>query len=156
MWQALIAVLATDMASASVVLFQILYAVAAVLVYVSLQKLNERRKQRADDKLQHKYSRQKEQPEVQYRGDSANDSVGSIPDSARVKGAAAKSNAQPTVPESVFTPEPSMLELPTLPCDWQIKPEQLVISKRPDGNPWELGTGAFGKVSQMHRPVLPC
>ena len=135
------------MASASVILFQLLYAVAAILVYVFVQKLNERRKQRADDKLQHRYTRQKEQPEVQYRGDSAKDSVGSISDSARTKSAAARSHAQPTVPESVFTPEPSMLELPTLPCDWQIQTEQLVISKRPDGTPWELGTGAFGKVS---------
>ena len=135
------------MASASVVLFQVLYAVAAILVYVFVQKLNEKRKQRADDKLQHKYNRQKEQPEVQYRGDSAKDSVGSIHDSARIKGLAAGSNVQPTVPESVFIPEPSMLELPTLPCDWEIKPEQLVLSKRPDGTPWELGTGAFGKVS---------
>ena len=135
------------MASASVVLFQVLYAAAAILVYISLQKLNERRKQRAGHKLQHKYNRQIEQPEVQYRGDSAKDSVGSITDSARIKGTAARSNAQPTVPESVFTPEPSMLELPKLPCDWDIKPEQLVISKRPDGTPWELGTGAFGKVS---------
>lgn len=135
------------MASASVVLFQILYATAAILVYVSLQKLNEKRKQRAGDNLQHKYILQKEQLEVQYRGDSANDSAGSIHDSARLKGAAAGSNAQPTVPESVFTPAPSMLELPTLPCDWEIKPEQLVMLKRPDGTPWELGTGAFGKVS---------
>lgn len=144
------------MASALFVVFQILYAVAAILVYVFLQKLNKKRQQKGGDKLQHKYNRQKEQPEVQYRGDSATDSVGVIPEYARVKGSAARSDAQhlqPTVPESMFTPEASMLELPLLPCDWEITPEQLVLSKRPDGSPWELGTGAFGKVSCC---MLPC
>ena len=139
------------MASLSVVLFQILYPFAAILVYVFLQKLNEKRKQKARDELQLKLDRQKEQqPEVQYRGDSATDSVGALPESSRIKDSAAHYDVQqlqPTLPQSVFKPEPTMLELPSLPYDWEIKPEQLVISKRPDGSPWELGTGAFGKVS---------
>lgn len=139
-----------DMASASAVALQILYALAAILLYIAVQKLIEQRKQKSGRKLQHQRDRQKDQqPEVQYRGDSATDSVGASLEHAQVKGSA-KSYAQllqPTLPESVFTPEPSMLELPSLPCDWEIKPEQLVILKRPDGSPWELGTGAFGKVS---------
>ncbi|KAL3141044.1 hypothetical protein ABBQ32_005555 [Trebouxia sp. C0010 RCD-2024] len=138
------------MAGASAVVFQILYAVAAILSYIAVQKFIEQRKQKSGGKLQHQRDRQKEQqPEVQYRGDSATDSVGASPEHAQLKGSAAKSYAQllqPTLPESVFTPEPSMLELPFLPCDWEITPEQMVILKRPDGSPWELGTGAFGKV----------
>lgn len=147
------------MASASAVVCQILYAAAAILVYIALQKLNEQRKQKVSHKLQQQSDRQKDQqPEVQYRGDSATDSVGASPEHAHLKGSAAKPHAQrlqPTIPESVFTPEPSMLELPSLPCDWEIKPEQLVILKRPDGSPWELGTGAFGKVSPFLNMVVP-
>ena len=149
-----IAPLRQDMASASTVVFQILYAVAAILVYIAVQKLIEQRKQKVGRKLQHYRERQKDQqPEVQYRGDSATDSVGARPEHAHLKGSAAKPDAQllqPALPESVFTPEPSMLELPSLPYDWEIKPEQLVILKRPDGSPWELGTGAFGKVSSSY------
>ena len=47
----------------------------------------------------------------------------------------------------LFVPEPSMLELPSLPSDWAIRPEQIEIARRPNGAPWELGTGAFGRVS---------
>ena len=148
-----------DMASLSVVLFQILYPFAAILLYVFLQKLNEERKQKARNELQLKLDRQKEQqPEVQYRGDSATDSVGALPENSRVKDSAARYNGQqqqPTLPQSVFKPEPTMLELPSLPHDWEVQPEQLVISKRPDGSPWELGTGAFGKVSCCRANLVP-
>lgn len=147
------------MVSASVVLFQILYALAAILVYVALQNLNAKRKQKVTDKLQHKGTRQKEQPEVQYRGDSATDSVGAVTDNAHLKGSTGRSDGQrlqPTGPESVFTPQPPMLELPTLPSDWEITSDQLVIAKRPDGTPWELGTGAFGKVSCWQCTPLCC
>ena len=31
--------------------------------------------------------------------------------------------------------------------DWEIKPEDIEICKRPDGSDWRLGEGAFGTVS---------
>ena len=38
--------------------------------------------------------------------------------------------------------------LPNMPWhDWEIAEDDVVIDKRPDGSDWELGTGAFGKVS---------
>ena len=37
--------------------------------------------------------------------------------------------------------------LPTVPWnDWQIREEDIVIDKRPDGSDWQLGSGAFGKA----------
>lgn len=42
----------------------------------------------------------------------------------------------------------STIELPPLPwSDWEIPAEQIAICKREDGSDWELGSGAFGKVS---------
>ena len=140
------------MASASAVAIQLVYAVAAVLAYILLEKLNDRRKISARDKQQKRLARQQaQQAEVQHRGDSANESLGASPESLRPKEASANSrpSAAHPLPQSVFTPEPTMLELPSLPSDWKIQPHQLVIAKRPDGSPWELGTGAFGKVSQQ-------
>ena len=131
------------------VALQVVYAVAAVLLYILIQHLNDLRKQNAQAKQQHRLERQ--QPEVQHRGDSARDSVGVLPYLARSKDVSARPEIVqvPTLPPSVFIPEPSMLELPSLPSDWEVKPDQLSIAKRPDGSPWELGTGAFGKVSQQ-------
>ena len=140
------------MASASAVVLQFVYAVAAVLAYILLEKLSAKRKQTAWDKQQKRLARQQaQQAEVQHRGDSANESLGASPESLRPKEASAnsRSNAAHPLPQSVFSPEPTMLELPSLPSDWEIQLDQLVIAQRPDGSPWELGTGAFGKVSQQ-------
>lgn len=143
------------MATASAVVLQVLYAAAAILAYILLQKLFDKRKLKAQEKLQHELQRSNDQqPQVQHRGDSAKESVGVSLESTQQKDSSARSNAQqapPTLPQSVFVPEPTMLELPSLPFDWEIRPEQLVIAKKPDGSPWELGTGAFGKVSQLSK-----
>ncbi|DBA77294.1 TPA: hypothetical protein ACH3X2_000816 [Trebouxia sp. C0005] len=136
------------MANASAIVLQIIYAVAAVLAYILLQKLNDERKKAKRARQQTRLERHKEQQaEVQQRGDSATD-IPISSESQRPKEATASSNAAqpPTLPQSVFVPEPTMLDLPSLPSDWEIRPDQLAISKRPDGSPWELGTGAFGKV----------
>lgn len=39
------------------------------------------------------------------------------------------------------------LDLPEMPWDWRIQPEQLEFKRRPDGSLWELGGGAYGRVS---------
>lgn len=146
------------MASVSAIVLQILYAVAAVLAYILLQKLNDERKKAKRARQQTRLERQKEQQaEVQHRGDSATD-IPISSESQRPKESTARSNAAqpPTLPQSVFVPEPKMLDLPSLPSDWEIRPDQLVISKRPDGSPWELGTGAFGKVRQQNEFVACC
>ena len=57
-----------------------------------------------------------------------------------------RAGSQTGLRPDVFVPEPSMLELPQLPSDWAIRPEQIEITRRPSGALWELGTGAFGKV----------
>ena len=41
------------------------------------------------------------------------------------------------------------MELPF--SDWEIKPEELAVMKRPDGSEWELGSGGFGKVYKAWR-----
>jgi len=146
------------MANASAIVLQIIYAVAAVLAYILLRKLNDDRKKAKRARQQTRLERHKEQQaEVQHRGDSATD-IPISSESQRPKEATARSNAAqpPTLPQSVFVPEPTMLDLPSLPSDWEIRPDQLVIAKRPDGSPWELGTGAFGKVSQQKDYVACC
>jgi hypothetical protein len=30
--------------------------------------------------------------------------------------------------------------------DWEIRPEEIEIAKRPDGSDWLLGSGGFGRV----------
>ena len=145
------------MASASAIVLQMIYAVAAVLAYILLQKLNDERRKAKRARQQSRLERQKEQQaEVQHRGDSATD-IPILSESQRPKELTARSNAAqpPFLPQSVFVPEPTMLDLPSLPSDWEIRPDQLVISKRPDGSPWELGTGAFGKVRQ-HKDFAAC
>ena len=36
--------------------------------------------------------------------------------------------------------------------DWEIAPMDIEILRREDGSPWELGTGAFGKVTPCQQP----
>ena len=44
--------------------------------------------------------------------------------------------------------------------DWEIAPMDIEILRREDGSPWELGAGAFGKVTpvlrKQSRGMLPC
>jgi hypothetical protein len=41
-----------------------------------------------------------------------------------------------------------VLDLPRVPfSDWELRPEDIEICRRPDGRQWEIGTGAFGQVS---------
>ncbi|GAB4814550.1 hypothetical protein N2152v2_001596 [Parachlorella kessleri] len=35
--------------------------------------------------------------------------------------------------------------------DWEIRPDEIEVMKRPDGSDWELGTGGFGKVFKALR-----
>lgn len=38
------------------------------------------------------------------------------------------------------------LDLASVPCDWKLSPDELEFLNRPDGSPWQLGSGGFGVV----------
>lgn len=138
-------VFAQDMVGLYFVALQIVNAVAAVGLYILLQRWWTARKVAATRLVAHHESN--EPAEVQHRGDSAFETAGRLSQEAvRRKDSPVASRAG-SLPD-VFVPEPSMLELPCLPSDWAIRPEQIEIARRPNGTPWELGTGAFGKVVQ--------
>ncbi len=40
--------------------------------------------------------------------------------------------------------------------DWEIAPMDIEILRREDGSPWELGAGAFGKVTFCYFPASLC
>ena len=135
------------MASLLAVFWQVLYAVAVVCVYTLCQRLNDQRKKKARDKQQRRLqSQQDQQPEVQHRGDSATDITAHVRQKTSSATNPDAEPAQPSLPHGLFAPEPSMLELPSLPSDWEIQPQQIEIARRPNGSLWEIGTGAFGKV----------
>ena len=49
----------------------------------------------------------------------------------------------------------SQIELPRMPwSDWEIAAEQITICKRPNGEDWELGSGAYGSVGSQISLVL--
>lgn len=39
--------------------------------------------------------------------------------------------------------------------DWEIAPMDIEILRREDGSPWELGAGAFGKVTPLQHLTWP-
>ena len=42
------------------------------------------------------------------------------------------------------------LDLPRVPfSDWELRPEDIEICRRPDGRQWEIGAGAFGQVQSQ-------
>ena len=89
------------------------------------------------------------------RGDSAHEA--GLPDlrpasSPEGEGIEGGSWASPPTPDQApVTPAPDAahpaLPLPELPfSDWLIPEAELQVCTRPDGTPWELGSGAFGRV----------
>lgn len=134
------------MVSLYFVALQFINAVVAVGLYVLLQRWLTHRKTVAARRVEQKALLGA--AEVQHRGDSATDTVGLVQQDALSKESPARHTGSHTraLPD-VFVPEPSMLDLPSLPSDWAIRPDQIEISRRPNGTYWELGTGAFGKVA---------
>jgi hypothetical protein len=48
------------------------------------------------------------------------------------------------------------LDLPRVPfSDWELRPEDIEICRRPDGRQWEIGAGAFGQVQARAFRWLP-
>lgn len=133
------------MAGLYFVALQVTNAVVAVGLYILLQKWLDSRKAVAARKAA---GRESTGPaEVQHRGDSALLTLDRV--SQDVHNKSPPASRAGSLPD-VFLPEPSMLELPCLPSDWAIRAEQIEIARLKNGTPWELGTGAFGKV------VHPC
>ena len=128
------------------VALQVVNAVVAVGLYILLQRWLTHREAVAGRRAQQKASIGA--AEVQHRGDSATDTVGILQQDALLKESPAlRTGSQTRALPDVFVPEPSMLDLPSLPSDWAIRQDQIEIARRPNGTYWELGTGAFGKVA---------